>query len=180
MICGLLFFHAVIENSYKSWFPIFCIMLHYLNKEKAAFLVSLVMVIIIAERCLNFNMIKAVDYFSVLNIFLFCSAIMAYFTGFTSYLIFATPIFFAILNAPQYALYYTLPTYFNFQVKSKEGAKFIMAYAMGETILVTLTGFMMDFIHPISLHFFMLTLCIVSRIGYVEAKKILSKSKDEN
>ena len=175
LICTLMFMFAVIEHSYKSWFPIFCLMMNYLTKEEAAFIVSVMAIIMIVERFLNIDVVKVLSISSIVDIGLFSSAILAYFMGFSFYLVYGTALIFALFNSLQYSSYYSLPTYFKYKVRIQDGTKFIMSYAIGETILVTLTGYLMKYIHPIALHFYLLLICIITRFAYISAVTELSK-----
>ena len=40
-ICGLVFIYASIEHSFQTWFSPFAVMMDYLPKETAAFVVSI-------------------------------------------------------------------------------------------------------------------------------------------
>ena len=102
---------------------------------------------------------------AIANVILFITYILLYFLKFPSFIIcYISPVFFAIFNACPYGYYYSLPSCFNFKVGVKDGEKFVIAYAMGETLLVALAGYLMAYIHPMSLFFYILFFSIITQI----------------
>lgn len=169
---------AVIEHSYKTWYPTFCVMLGYVTKEEGAFNVSMIALFVTAFKFGNFHAVKALNVMTIGDLFLFTSTIFAFFLGYPNYLIYISAVLFAAFNFAQYPFYYALPTYYKYTMSIKNGTTIIMSYAFGETLLVTLSGYLMDFIHPIALHFYILIFVIVTRLLYTNTLKVMEKNRE--
>jgi hypothetical protein len=97
---------------------------------------------------------------------LFFSAVIAYYLSFVWYLMYGTSIIFGILTAFQFAYYLTLPSKFGFQVSHQDCGSFMVAYATGEAILISAMGILMEYTHPISLHYFVIVVLVFQAIAF--------------
>ena len=70
-----------------------------------------------------------------------------------------------MFNFAQFSYYYALPTNFNYSISIQNGTYVILAYELG-FFFVSLSGYLMDIIHPIILHIFMLLLSVITLILY--------------
>ena len=100
---------------------------------------------------------------SIGNVVLFASGIVAFFLDWEFYLIYVTPLIFALINSVLYPFYYSLPAEYGFRLSMHDSSKFIFWYSVGEVVLVSVTGYLMVYTHPIALYVFMLLISVVNR-----------------
>ena len=138
-------------------------------------MITLIVVIMNLVNFFNFNVLKALKVMNYGNIFLFATTIIAYYLGFTYYVVYFSAILFAIFNFAQFSYYYALPTNFNYSINIRNGTYVILAYELG-FFFVSLSGYLMDIFHPIALHIFMLLLSVITLILYENTLYMLKEN----
>ena len=94
-------------------------------------MITLIVVIMNLVNFFNFNVLKALKVMNYGNIFLFATTIIAYYLGFTYYVVYFSAILFAIFNFAQYPYYYSLPKEFNYSISIQNGTNMMLAYSFG-------------------------------------------------
>ena len=96
--------------------------------------------------------------------FVFSSGICAFFLGWKFYLVYVTPMIFALINSVMYSFYYSLPAEYGLRISLNDSSKFILWYSLGEIVLVSITGFLMVYTHPMAMFVFMFFLALINRM----------------
>ena len=94
----------------------------------------------------------------------FSSGICAFFLGWKFYLVYVTPMIFALINSVMYSFYYSLPAEYGLRISFNDSSKFILWYSLGEIVLVSITGFLMVYTHPMAMFVFMFFLALINRM----------------
>ena len=163
-MCGLMFIFASIEHSFQTWFSPFAVMMGYLSKETAAFVVAIMTLLRIYTLFVKVGAIKYTEISSIGNVFVFLSGIGAFALGWEVYLVYVAPLLFALANSVLYSFYYSLPAEYGLKIGLADSSKFILWYSLGEIVLVSITGYLMAYTHPMALFVFMLLLAIINRM----------------
>ena len=69
-----------------------------------------------------------------------------------------------MINSVLYSFYYSLPAEYGLRISLNDSSKFIVWYSLGEIVLISITGFLMAYAHPIALFVFTFFLALINRM----------------
>ena len=170
--------HAIIELTYKSWFPSFCLMMHYTTKEQGAFMISFIVGIMILIRfTIRVEVTTMLKVGVNGSLVLFMSLILAYFANFVWYIVYGACVIFAIILSLQYPYYFGLISESGYKTSLRSCSKYLISYSIGESIFVSFAGILMKRIHPMSLYFYALFWAVVNKGVFTSVIENLQSKK---
>lgn len=99
---------------------------------------------------------------------------------FEMFLVYSSIVLFALVTLLLYPAFYSLPSYFNQTITTENTSKMITAYAIGEAAFVFVGGYLMEYIHPISLFCYLLVISLFLKHFFSRAIQELDKSRPKD
>lgn len=167
--------------SFRSWFPSFSVMMKYQNKYEAAFTLSYVDIIQITARlfvsCFNTKSLTLIRFNLLATVLYGPLIVLLYLMQFEMVLVYSSIVLFSLVILLLYPSLYSLPSYFNQTITTENTSKMVTAYAIGEAAFAFLGGYLMEYIHPISLFFYLFMISLFQKYFFSKAIEELDKNK---
>lgn len=159
--------YAAITLSYRSWLPSFAVMEHITEKQSAALSISIYSGVLTGFRFFftfwNPDTIKSLHYVSSILIGVLFLSLGAYWAGVHFFVVFGSAIILGMLFASYVPYLYALPSRYGKVFTPGNTLNTIIYYSIGEAVVSSIIGYLMEWIHPVMLWISLLLLAVVNK-----------------
>lgn len=108
------------------------------------------------------KMLRAEQWVAIGTILL---CLVAHYLNYGMFVVFGSSILLGVAFSSYYPLMVSVPSYYHYEVTTKNSSTFMIGYAIGEAGLSALVGFGMDIFEPVFLFYCMLAMGITLKVG---------------
>lgn len=164
-MCMMFAIYATFCLTFRNWFPTFSVISGYQNKQEASLMLSLMAVCQLICR-LIFLIVqtetpsllrkcsRAMLFYGLVLFFL-------YFFKLQLLLVFSSVLMYSIMICQYLPYLFALPAFFGKTLTSNNSSRMMSFYALGESVLTFFVGYLMEYIHPMTMFLYMMLLAII-------------------